>query len=114
MERLSLRATQVYGSKNQEQTPPVWCQAPYRQEDVFLEKQDLQQINRELPGGDRGKEPTCQGRKRLSFDPWVRKIPWGRAWQPAPVFLPGEFHGQRSLVGYGPQGHKESDTIEAT
>ena len=49
MERLSLRATQVYGSKNQEQTPPVWCQAPYRQEDVILEKQDLQQINRELP-----------------------------------------------------------------
>ena len=36
---------------------------------------------------------------RLGFDPWVRKIPWRRAWQPIPVFLPGESHGQRSLVG---------------
>ena len=34
------------------------------------------------------------------FDPWVRKIPWRRKWQPTPVFLPGEFHGQRSLVSY--------------
>ena len=36
------------------------------------------------------------------FDPWVRKIPWRRAWQCVPVFLPGESHGQRSLVGYSP------------
>ena len=42
----------------------------------------------------------------------VGKIPWRRAWQPTPVFLPGEFHGQRRLVGYSPQGHKESDTTE--
>ena len=35
-------------------------------------------------------------------DPWVRKIPWRRAWPPTPVFLPGESHGQRSLVGHGP------------
>ena len=35
----------------------------------------------------------------ISFDPWVRKIPWRRAWQPTPVFLPGESHGQRSLAG---------------
>ena len=34
------------------------------------------------------------------FDPWVRKIPWKREWLPTPVFLPGDFHGQRSLVGY--------------
>jgi len=34
------------------------------------------------------------------FDPWVRKISWKRAWQPIPVFLPGESHGQRSLAGY--------------
>ena len=40
------------------------------------------------------------------------KIPWRRKWQPTPVFLPGEFHGQRSLAGYSPQGHKESDTTE--
>ena len=47
------------------------------------------------------------------FDPWVAKIPWRRKWQPTPVFLPGEFHGQRSLVGYSPCGSKESDTTEA-
>jgi len=52
--------------------------------------------------------------KRCRFDPWVGKIPWRRAWQPTPVFLPGEFHGQRSLAGYGPQGRKESYMTEAT
>ena len=39
-------------------------------------------------------------------------IPWRRKWQPTPIFLPGESHGQRSLVGYSPWGHKESDTTE--
>ena len=47
---------------------------------------------------------------------WVRslvgKIPWRRKWQPTPVFLPGESHGQRGLVGYSPRGRKESDTTE--
>ena len=43
-----------------------------------------------------------QRHKRRRFDPWVRKIPWSRKWQPVPVFLPGKFHGQRSLVGYSP------------
>ena len=42
------------------------------------------------------------------------KIPWRRAWQPTPVFLPGESHGQRSMLGYGPQSFKESDTTEIT
>ena len=46
---------------------------------------------------------------RPGFDPWVRKIPWRRKWQPTPVFLPGKSHGQKSLAGYGPWGHKESD-----
>ena len=45
---------------------------------------------------------------------WVRKIPWRRAWQPTPIFLPGEFYGQGSLVGYSPQACKELDTTEAT
>ena len=45
-----------------------------------------------------GKESTCQCRS-CRFNPWVRKIPWRRKWQPTPVFLPGEFLGQRSLVG---------------
>ena len=44
-----------------------------------------------------------------SSDPWVRKIPWRRKWQPIPVFLPGESHGQRSLASYSPWGCKELD-----
>ena len=45
-----------------------------------------------FPGGTSGKEPTCQFRrqKRYRFDPWIGKIPWLRAWQPTPVFLPGK------------------------
>ena len=46
------------------------------------------------------------------FDPWVGKIPWRREWLPTPVFLPGEFHEQRNLVGYSPWGRKESDMTE--
>ena len=46
---------------------------------------------------------------RPGFDPWVGKIPWRRAWQHTPVFLPGESHEQKSLAGYS---HKESDMIE--
>ena len=52
--------------------------------------------------------------KRCRFDPWVKRILWRRAWQPTPVFLPGESHGQRSLAGYSPWGCKELDTTEAT
>ena len=48
-------------------------------------------------------------RRRCRFIPWVRKIPWRRKWQPTPVFLPGESHGQRRLGGYSPWGDKESD-----
>ena len=55
-----------------------------------------------FPGSTSGKEPVCQSRrcKRYGFSPWVGKIPWRRAWQPTPVFLSGESHEQRSLVGY--------------
>ena len=49
---------------------------------------------------------------RPGFDPWVGKIPWRRAWQPTPVFLPGESHGWRSPAGYGPWHRKESDMTE--
>ena len=71
--------------------------------------------NCSLSGGTRGKELTCQRRrqKTCGFDPWVEKIPWRRKWQPTPVFLPGESHGQRSLTGYSPWatrvGHDWSD-----
>ena len=56
----------------------------------------------------------CRRRKRHRFNPWVRKMPWRRARQPTLVFLPGEFHGQRSLVGYSLWGLKEPDTTEGT
>ena len=55
-----------------------------------------------------GKDSTCQCRKckRHRFNPWVGNIPWRRKWQPIPVFLPGKFHGQRSLVGCSPWAHR--------
>ena len=56
--------------------------------------------------------PPAPPPRRLSLDPWVRKIPWRREWQPTPEFLPGESHGQRSLAGYNLWGSKESDTTE--
>ena len=49
---------------------------------------------------------------RPGFSPWLGKIPWRKEWQPTPVFFPGEFHGQRSLVDYSPWGHKELDMTE--
>ena len=54
-----------------------------------------------LPRWHSGEELACRCR-RVRLYPWVQKIPWRRAWQPTPVFLPGESHGQRSLVGRGP------------
>ena len=54
-----------------------------------------------LPWWFSGKEPACQWRG-CGFDPWVRKVPWRRKWQPIPVFLPGKSYGQRSLTGYSP------------
>ena len=65
-----------------------------------------------LPQWLSGKESACN-----TGDPGlipVGKIPWRMAWQPTPVSLPGESHGQRSLAGCGPWGHKESDRTEAT
>ena len=64
-----------------------------------------------LPWWLSGGESACQCR-RCQFDPWVGKIPWRRKWLPTPLFLPGEFHGQRSLAGYSPWDHKELDTTE--
>ena len=63
-----------------------------------------------FPGDASGKEPACQCRrhKRHGFDPWVGKVPWRKAGQPTPVFLPGESHA------HSPWGRKELDTAEAT
>ena len=63
-----------------------------------------------------GKEPVCQcvRHRKQEFSPWVRKIPWRRAWQLTPVCLPRESHGQRSLADYSLWDLKVSDTTEAT
>ena len=63
-------------------------------------------------GGSDGKESAYNaGDPRLVYS-WLRKISWRREWLPTPVFLSREFHGERSLVGYNPGCHKESDTTE--
>ena len=54
----------------------------------------------------------CRRHRRHVFNPCIRKIPWSRKWWSIPVFLPGEFNGQRSPVGFSPWGLKESDMIE--
>ena len=65
-------------------------------------------------GDASGKESTCQCRrcKKHRFDPWVGKIPRRKKWQPPPVFLLGEPHGQRCLAGCSPWGCKESNMTE--
>ena len=81
---------------------------------LVLVSYDIYKSIRGLPTWLSGKESACQCRrhKRHGFHTWVGKIPWRRAWQPVPVFLPGESHGQRSLVGYSPWGRKELDRTE--
>ena len=74
-------------------------------EDLYLGMELLSHMHiLGFPDGAIGKESDCQCRKhkKFRFDPWVKKIPWRRACQPTPVFLPGESHGQRSLAGYRP------------
>ena len=60
------------------------------------------------------KVPANTGHRRPGYNPWVRKIPQRRAWQPPQVLTPGESHEQRNLTGYSPQHHKELDTTEVT
>ena len=72
----------------------TWAPTEYKQKPLLLD-------SGVFPAGSDGKESS-----------WVRKIPWRREWLPTAIFLPGESHGQRSLVGYSPRGHKESDRTE--
>ena len=66
-------------------------------------------------GGTNGKEPACQCRRYETLIPSLgREDSLEEGMQPTPVFLPGEFHGQRNLEGYTPWGRKESDPTEAT
>ena len=92
--------TSVSSSLNQ-----VWESLPHR----CVVKMYL-----DFPSGASGTGPACQCRrhKRCRFNPWVRKIPWRRAWQPTPVFLPEESRGRRNLVGYSSWDLKEWDTAE--
>ena len=72
---------------------------------------EQQQRLKGFTGSSEDKESTYNA-GRPGFNPWIRKIPWKREWQPTPVFLPWEFHGQRSLVDPSPCGHRESDMTE--
>ena len=69
--------------------------------------------DRGFPGGLVVKNSPADPGERM-FAPWVREIPWRRKWQPAPVFLPGKSHAQRSLAGYSPWGHKRVECDLAT
>ena len=64
-----------------------------------------------FPGGSDGTESACNAGDQSSI-PGSRRFPWRREWQPTPVVLPGESHGQKNLVGYSPNGHKKSDMTE--
>ena len=70
------------------------------------------QIKRASLVAQKVKDLPVMGEGGPGIDPWVRKIPWRRAWLPTAVFLPRESYGWRSLAGYSPWGHKDSDTIE--
>ena len=67
-----------------------------------------------FPGGTVVKSPPTNAKRhrRCRFSPWFGKKPWEREWLLTPEFLPGEFHGQRSMAGYSPWGHKELDVAE--
>ena len=65
-----------------------------------------------FPGGSVVKNLSANTGDASWIPAWVGKIPWRRKWQPAPIFFPGKFHGQRSLAGYNPWDHKESDRTE--
>ena len=67
--------------------------------------QEKRKVHVGLPRWLSGKESTCQCR-RLGLEPWLRKSPWRRKWQPIPVFLPGKSHGQRSPADNNPRGRK--------
>ena len=76
-------------------------------------RQNNSVLNTNIHGSMVKKMPVMQETQETPVHPWVRKIPWRRAWLPIPGFLPEKSHGQRSLAGYSPWGHKELDTTEA-
>ena len=97
----------VFVSGNSE----AWIKSTSSQDiSVWLQSGSCMKVR--FPDGSEGKASACKAGDLGSipgFDPWVGKIPWRRKWQLTPVFLPGKFHGRRSLAGYSPWGRKESD-----
>ena len=76
-------------------------------------KAKVLEMKRGFPGTANGKYlPANAGDTRDRLDPWIGKTPGRRKWHPTSALLPGKFHGQRSLAGYSPPGHKESDVTE--
>ena len=82
-----------------------WYSKMILHEGLFLCVCNQLDLGKGFPDGPGGKEPAsqCRRHKRCMLDPWVGKIPWKKTWQPTPVFLLEESHGQRSLVGIGSQ-----------
>ena len=98
----------------------AWCTAVHGVAKNQTWLSDWTELNHLLstcfPSGASSKEFSCQSRRHKihKFNPWFRKIPWRRAWQPTPVFLCGEGHGQRTLMDFSPWdwkrvGHNWSD-----
>ena len=75
------------------------------QENVFLK------VLWDFPGDSDGKESACNVETQVQ-SLGVKKIPWRKEWLPTPVFLPGEFHRQRKLLGYSQRGCREPDTMQ--
>ena len=106
-----------FWERTQRASPPCVCST--RKASLFLNLLSLTMAwahRTGFPGGSVLKESTCNAGnclqcRRWRFDPWVRKIPWRRQWQPTPVFLPGESHGQRSLADYSPWGPKSQTRL---
>ena len=87
------------------------CCSPWGRKESYMTEGLNWQLLQGFPGGSDGKR-ICLQCRGPRFNPWVLNIPWRREWLPIPVFLTGEFHGQRNLAGYGPWDCRESDTTE--
>ena len=80
----------------------------------FGRPEHLETLYSSFPGGASGKGPICQcrGQKEMQVPSLCGNIPWRRAWQPTLVFLPGESHGQRNLMGYSPRSAKSHTQLK--
>ena len=103
-ERRSLIGYSPWGCKESDTTEQLHSPSPCEVQQILF-----------LPGGSVVESACqCKSHRRCGFAPWVGKILWRRKWQPIPVFLPRESHGQRSLVSPCPWGGKELDMTDCT